>query len=180
MDTRKLRSIAAAVLFLSVPSAYAGTFDIEYLPTNGDLTDAIGFGIYGRNEEGVHMYTNMLMTIVTRPHTYENLNVNSFGDPVTGYYKEPFVFNVGITRAIGPVLLGYVGVGYASIKTTARKFDPMYILSPNGVYFVPDPSQNSSGINLNVGAVLSLGKLALNIGHNSFIKSTYFGIGASF
>lgn len=167
-------------MFLSAFSAFAGAFDIEYLPASGDLTDAIGFGIYGRNEENVHMYINMLTTIVERPHTYENLNVNSFGDPVTGYYKEPFVFNVGITRAIGPVLLGYVGVGYASIKTTARKFDPMYILSPNGVYYVPDHSQDSAGTNLNIGAVLSLGKLALNIGHNSFIKSTYFGIGTSF
>lgn len=153
---------------------------IEYLPASNGVNAGLGGGIYALKDEGVGVYGNILTSGGGKKPMYESLNVSSFGDPVTARYKNPFVFNVGVTKKFGTNAAGFLGAGYASVRGEAQKFDPMYILASNGTYYVKDPAQDKSGVNVNVGLLLSINKLAVTVGYNSFLSTTSVGIGMKF
>ena len=162
------------------PGHTALTF--QYVP-NSDYETVVGVGLYGFRYRETGYYINgqfSARTISSRDDLYENLTVNSFGDPIVDYVSEFAAFNVGITRSFSQNFGVFMGVGHASVEGFAEMFDPMYILDTDGQYFVPEPGPDDSGFNANGGAMVQLGRLSLELGYHSFIKQGYAGIGFSF
>jgi len=177
---KNLGQIMAVAIFLALyitPAHSEGVrmFDIEYLPKTGEYESAIGAGYYQLNESAFGFYGNFQVTIKNNEPMYENLTVSSFGDPVTQRTKELLIGNIGITRGFTPNIGMYAGIGYASATGIAQKHDPVFILAPDGLYYVKDPSNDKSGVNLNAGIILSIKSVAFNAGYHSFTKSAYFG-----
>jgi len=182
---KKLIKIMAVTIFLAfyITPAYAegaGIIDIEYLPKTGEYESAFGVGYYQINESSFGFYGNFQGTIKSNKPMYENLTISSFGDPVTQRTKDLLIGNIGVTRGFTPNIGIYAGIGYASATGIAQKFDPMLILAPDGIYYVNDPSNDKSGVNLNAGIILSIKSIAFNAGYHSFTKSAYFGVGVQF
>lgn len=165
------------------PSAVAPStliMDVEYVPTSNGVDNAWGFGAYMLKEQDVGYYFNLQATLTKREPHYASLNVNSFGDPVTARYKELTIGNIGLTKKLNDNFGLYGGIGYGAVTGVARKYDPMLILGNNGTYYVPDTANDKSGVNLNLGALVSSGNVSLNVGYHSFAKTAYFGIGGSY
>lgn len=139
--------------------------DVEYVPSTNGVDSAWGFGAYSLQDQnmGISYYANLHISLTKREPHYNNLNINSFGDPVTGRYKELAIANIGVTKKLSENFGVYGGVGYGVITGIARKFDPTYILSNSGNYYVNDPANNKSGVNLNFGALAHFSGYALNI-----------------
>jgi hypothetical protein len=177
-----MKKIGSCILvtMLAASAMAEGVGAIEYLPANNGVNAGWGGGIYALKDEGVGFYGNVLTSGGGRKPMYESLSVSSFGDPVTARYKDPFVLNVGVTKKFGTNVAGFVGVGYASVRGEAQKFDPMYILGSNGTYYVKDPAGDKSGMNANVGLLLTVDKFAVTVGYNSFLNTTSLGIGIKF
>ena len=152
---------------------------VEYLPSD-DYKSVVGFGMYDIKAESHGYYGNIHVSITANDPHYDFLNVNSFGDPVTDRYEELLIFNVGLTKKITSAFNGYLGIGYAAVEGYAEKYDPTFILSVDGVYYVPDTANDHTGGNLNAGILFEVGRVSINIGYHSFTSSTYFGIGGSF
>lgn len=152
----------------------------QYL-SSSECEDALGLGIYKLNNYAVGGYGNLQASLFRRsePH-YKSLNLNSFGDPVTSWFKDIFTINGGLTKKITKYIAVYAGIGYAYIDGIAEKYDPYHILSPDGYYYVYDPSNSSDGLNMNAGLLISVEKLAIEIGYNTFVENIYFGVGINF
>ncbi len=151
-------------------------WDIEYLPST-EYERAFGAGAYRFRHNAVGFYGNFQITLADREPKYDSLNIASYGDPVTDRYKDIMLFNIGITGQINENIGGYAGVGYASVKGIAQKYDPMRILASDGIYYVDVPSDDESGVNLNAGVIFGFEKVIFNIGYHSFSSSVYFGVG---
>ena len=175
------RIIAATSIIASVATTAKGegAWDIEYLPES-DYDNAFGLGYYQYKQEGVGFYGNFQITLTEREPSYDSLNPSSFGDPITGNYKEIMLFNLGITKKVTSYLSGYAGVGYASATAIVQKYDSTRILASDGQYYVNDPNNDESGGNLNAGIIISMEKIIFNLGYHSFTSSAYFGIGGRF
>jgi hypothetical protein len=180
MDIRA-RLGAAGLFLLSVctNAAAQSVIDFEFSPKS-KYENAWGIGYYQFKEEGIGFYGNLLVTLADRKPQYPSLNVASFGDPVTNRYGDLVLFNVGLTKTLAQSFAVYGGIGYGQVTGEAEKFDPLRILAPDGRYYVPDPANDKKGFNVNAGVLLALGKLAVNVGVNSFTGSVYFGVGAKF
>ena len=169
----------AVLLAVSTNAASEVAWDIEYLPS-GDYEEAFGIGLYQSKPEGFGLYGNLQVTLSDREPKYDNLNVSSFGDPVTERYQDIAIFNVGITKRLYKNLNTYAGIGYAVSRAVAQKNDPLNILANDGEYYVDDPANDESGGNVNAGIILGVGKVVFNLGYHSFTSSPYFGIGGRF
>jgi len=179
MKVRQALAISI-LLFCSANAQSEGVFDIEYVPRASGYESAFGVGYYQTKEDGFGLYGNIHATLTQREPMYESLTVNSFGDPVVERYKDLAIGNIGITKKFTQNLTVYAGVGYASATGGAKKYDPLHILGSNGTYYVDDPANDKSGANFNAGLIISLEKLAFNLGYNSFTSSAFFGIGGKF
>ena len=158
------------------------TVTFQYLP-NSDYETVIGVGLYSFKYRATGFYINGQVTVQStseRDDFYESLNVNTFGDPITGYISDFATLNIGVTHSFGENLGLFLGVGYASIEGYAEMFDPLYILDSDGTYLVRESSPDDSGVNGNGGLILQLGKLSVELGYQSFIKEGYVGLGFSF
>ena len=175
------RSLIISILMLNSPIAMSGGIvDIEYMPNSGGYKNTFGLGFYKFNDDGFGGYANFLTYLGKDEPLYDTLTISSFGDPVRERYTDLTIGNIGITKKLFNNLGLYAGIGYASGTGIARKYDPLQILGSGGTYYVYDPANDHSGVNLNAGVILMLEKLALNIGYQSFTKTAYIGIGASF
>ena len=173
--TSSTQAVAATILlFNSVTVQGEGVLNIEYVP---GYERTLGAGYYQFNDNGFGFYGNAQTTLKKRQPMYQNLTVSSFGDPVTGRYKDLNVGDIGITRKISPGVGVYAGLGYATVTGEAQKRDPLQVFGTNGVYYVKDPQNDKSGANLNAGIIMLSQHLSFNIGYHSITKSAYFGIG---
>ncbi|MDX1610150.1 MAG: hypothetical protein R3225_08515 [Halofilum sp. (in: g-proteobacteria)] len=152
---------------------------VQYLP-EGDYESAFGVGVYRFESEGFGFYGNVALTLADRAPYYESLTVDSFGDPVTKRYQDLALFSVGITRALTENIGGYVGAGYGWAIGVARKDDPTNILASDGEYYVDDPANDESGLNVNAGLIFFTSGPVFEIGYHSFAERLYLGVGVLF
>ena len=158
------------------------TLVLQFMP-NDDYESVWGAGWYSFKDKRFGFYINGQLTMQAtsdRDDFYESLNVGSFGDPVTGSISDFGVLNIGATFALGNNFGLFAGIGYADVTGYAEKFDPLFILDSDGEYLVRDPSLDESGENINAGLMFRLQKVSFELGHQSFAKETYLGIGIAF
>lgn len=161
--------------------ALGGTGVVQYIPSSGVYQDAFGFGLYSFQSDPVGLYVNFASTLRENEPHYDSLTVDSFGDPVTDRFKELTVFAVGPTRELTDSIAVYVGLGYGWGDAKAEKDDPTHILADDGRYYVDDPNNNESGININGGVALNVSaRMSIDIGYHSFPGTGYLGIGWRF
>lgn len=182
--TRVHRKIMVAFLFaaftaVATTARCENVLDIEYMPTS-DYGSVLGVGFYQSKPESFGLYGNFQRTIAFREPKYESLNISSFGDPVIGLYKDIMLLNIGVTRQIYASVIGYAGIGFASVKGIARKYDPLHILASDGEYYVDYPAYDESGGNLNVGIIFGIKKVVFNLGYQSYTSNAYLGVGFRF
>ncbi len=176
----------ATVLFLLMiilPSTVMaeGALMAQYAPGNSKYEDALGLGIYELKDERIGIYVNLQASgVYGREPYYESLTTTSFGDPITNTYNDIAVLNLGITKRAISQVYAYVGLGYAVLAGTVEKYDPYHILASDGYYYVGDPANTDSGINVNVGLLFNINRLTAELGYNSFFSNIYFGIGINF
>jgi hypothetical protein len=175
------RFFAVSVLTAASTAAWGSeiAFDVEYLPES-DYESALGVGGYRIEDSGIGFYGNIQLTLTPREPHYDSLDTGSYGDPVTGRYQDIFLANIGLTKKFADGVSGYAGLGFVSVTGVAEKHDPLHILASDGTYYVDDPENDDSGMNLNTGVIFGLGSFALNLGYHSFTNSLYFGAGMKF
>ena len=155
---------------------------LSFTPSSGDYESAFGLSLFNIRDDPVGGYLNFAVTLREREPHYDNLNVDSFGDPVTDRFRERMVFAIGVTRRITHAFAVYGGIGYGWGEGKARKQDPTGILGDNGrSYYVDDPANDEDGVNLNFGllAMTPIG-VTLEAGYHSFSSAPYVGAGWSF
>ena len=159
-----------------VAHAEQSFFDVGYSPTNGSITQSIGFGIYGLKEENSY-YVNLSFGL--KPGEYQDYTHTYYG---TAYdvQQVPFTFNIGKTFPIIPdgtkvpiykSIHSYVGIGYGSLSGIAK--DSYY----GDSYYFDYHAKDTSGLNINGGLIFMFQSFGLNIGYNSFTKTPYLNIG---
>lgn len=141
---------------------------------------AWGLGAYGVANSGPSLYVNGMFSGHSDDDHYDDLDTQSFGDPIRDRKKDLGVFNVGGTFGLAESLALYAGLGYGWETGYAKKYDPTHILSDDGIYYVDDPSRDDSGLNGNAGVLLFLKNFTLEAGYHSFVEKAYFGAGWRF
>jgi hypothetical protein len=175
MKTQSLPLLLAALLSSGNAIADASYFDVIYAPQMGEMTKAVGFGLYVLNDQGVGGYFNGIIPI--KPSNYS-----------AGYYcwytcaevktgQAAYVGNVGLTFPLIPSsfekrgyqsLHAYVGVGYGAVEGMVKYSDGTW---------TGDPNRDKSGFNANGGLIVAFDPLSINVGVNSITRAVYVGIG---
>ncbi len=155
-------------------------FTFEISPAN-EYTGAVGLGFYHVKENDISFYVNFYGTLSGYEPDYDSLDISSFGDPVTKKYKSLTLINLGLTKKIFDGFSIYAGVGYAGVSGKAQKYDSLHILAEDGYYYVEDPENNESGVNLNTGVLYKIyGQFEITVGYQSFSNSINIGYGYCF
>jgi len=149
---------------------------MDYMPSD-QYESVIGFGVYDFKDESYGYYGSVHISITATENYYDFLNVKSFGDPVTDRFEEIMIFDVGLTKRLSLNMNGYAGIGVAFVEGYAEKYDSTFTFSVDGRYVVPDTENDRSGGNINLGLMLNIDSLSLNIGVHSYTKSAYVGFG---
>jgi len=159
-----------------------GAITLQYTPGN-DYETVMGMGIYSFRRSLPGFYFNAQVTTMPTSDSddfYKNLTAASFGHPVTGYISDFATVNAGTTYSVADRLGLYLGIGYVSVTGYAELYDSQRILDFDGYYLVPDPTPDENGANVNVGLLLFLGSVSVEVGYHSFIQKGYVGIGFAF
>jgi hypothetical protein len=180
--------LVVLVLFMMIGSSnsYAktsGVVSLLYTPESSSYEPSYGVGIYGIHDKNISYYINLQFSSLRTSDSenyYESLDIYSFGDPVEKRFQDNFVFNFGITKSLTKYFSGYGGLGFSILSGVAKKYDPMHILGSNGTYYVPDDENDESSINFNIGTIINIKKVCIDIGYNSFRSDMYFGLGWKF
>ena len=175
MKKQSLPLLLAALLSSGSAIADASYFDVIYAPQMGEMTKAVGFGLYVLNDQGVGGYFNGIIPI--KPSNYS-----------AGYYcwytcaevktgQAAYVGNVGLTFPLIPSsfekrgyqsLHAYVGVGYGAVEGMVKYSDGTW---------TGDPNRDKNGFNANGGLIVAFDPLSINVGVNSITRAVYVGIG---
>ena len=145
---------------------------------SGDF--AFGIGAYGTSKYDFSFYMNTMFSFHSESDHYDSLTIESFGDPVRDRKKDLFMLSAGPTYGISEYCAIYSGLGFGVEWGYVKKYDPMHILSDDGIYYVDDPSRDNTGVNLNVGLLLFLKDFTLEFGYHTFPQKTYLGAGWRF
>ena len=154
-------------------------FSIEYMSTK-DYSTVLGANFYLVEANTIGGYTNILASMGKEYKKYDDLDEYSFGDPVTGEFKELLMANIGATRKIIKGIEIYFGLGYAMSSAYFIKYDSYHILSDNGEYAVPNHGKSKTGLNLNPGLLLYYKTIGIEVSYHSFTKSPAIGLGFVF
>lgn len=174
----KLRYILviSIVLFMFSLSANAKTVvSLQYSPSS-DYKTVVGLGLYNLKDKGISFYGNIQGSVHSDDsffYTYHDPR-----DPVVDRFKTMFLVNVGITKELSQYLGAYVGLGYGETEEKVEKKSDHALLSVS--YYEDDPGGDSKGINVNGGLLISIKRLTLEIGGNTFTKNVYLGLGINF
>lgn len=177
---KKFTMILILIFLIPAVCSAKGIITLQVSPGTENNYGSWGFGIYQIKDKKPGFYLNCQFSADSqRDNYYDSLNKYSFDDPVIADMNEILMGNVGVTLGITEWLGLYTGIGYVSTTQTYEKYDPYHILAENGTYFVPG-DDSGGGPNFNVGAVVNIKRLTLEVGYNSFLKIPYFGFGANF
>jgi len=167
------------ILLIGINSVNAElTMTGQYSPSDS----ALGIGSYTLNNEKIGFYGNFQLSCSDRTERYEISDLSKA--LIVDHSKEVFIINGGLTKKLNRYIGVYTGIGYAKINGTMRKSN--YILSSDGHYYlhtpsyINDPSVDDGGLNVNIGFLIFVKKLTIEIGANTFIKNVYFGLGIRF
>ncbi len=126
-------------------------------------------------------YTTFTTNFETeRPIFHDHLTVDSFPDqPIQDRYSRITMVNFGLTFATSRALILYGGLGFGiesgrvEIKDTSQGSP----LNPTGKnnYSVPDKATSRSAVNLNLGAIVRVKRVGINVGINTFTAAPYIG-----
>ena len=150
--------------------------DIGVSPTNGSITQSIGFGMYGLKEQNSYYFNT---SFGLKPGEYSDYT-HTYSGTAYDAQQVPFIFNIGKTFPIIPdgtklpiykSIHSYIGIGYGSLSGIAK--DSSY----GDSYYFDYHDKDTSGLNINGGFILMFQSFGLNIGYNSFTKTPYINIG---
>ena len=128
---------------------------------SGDEATMVGAGTYWTRNASLGGYFNFASSVEAGSFLESlSLGRSAASDAATGY-----VVNLGATYQIGNDIAAYGGVGLAGTSPGASS---------------PPTDVEDQGFNANVGMLVDLGDLSLDLGYNSFFTTTYVGIGFEF
>ena len=159
-----------------------GALTFSYAPEASNALQRVGVGLYQLPPGRFGFYTNGAGTFVDTEPFYDTLSETSFSppDPVTDRLELGYVLNAGITRSFGRSFALYGGIGIAGVDRQTELDDPTGTLADDGIYYVDSDLEDEAGANVNFGAVVSVGNVAIDAGYNSFFDTGYFGVGFRF
>ncbi len=167
---------------LSKPTKLFFTFD--YSRYKGD--ELLSFGLFhARWKENPDeafrpgFYTTFTTNLETeRPIFYDFLTVDTYPDhPIQERFSRITMVNFGLTFATSRALILYGGLGFGIESGRVELNDPSGGLNSAGKrnYSVPDAANSRSAVNLNLGAIVRVKRVGINVGINSFTLAPYIG-----
>ncbi len=175
MKKKSISILFAAFVLSGNAWADSSYFDVIYSPEMGDMTKAVGLGLYALNDSGVGGYFNGIFPI--KPSNYSAGYYCGYYCTETKTMRAAFVGNIGITFPLVPASFekrgyqsvhGYFGVGYGEIEGIVKTSDGSWT----------DKMENDkSGFNTNGGIIVAFDPFSINVGVNSMMKAVYIGIG---
>ena len=113
-----------------------------------------------------------------RPIFYDFLTVDSFPQhPIEKRYSRTTMVNFGLTFATSRSLILYGGLGFGIEAGRVELNDASGALNNSGErnYSVPDEATSRSAVNLNLGAIVRVKRVGINVGINTFTAAPYIG-----
>ena len=168
-------------LFLPTPIFAGVALEISIMPTSkfAENNFGIGLGFYIIELHSFGFYGNFQITNNEDQDHFDSLTINTFGDPLIDRRQEVFILNLGTTFQATEEVAFYGGIGHSSFTGVAVLNDPTRILASDGSYSVPDPENDDTAINFNVGILLFAqdSNFVFDIGVNTDPSTFFFGIG---
>ena len=174
--------VSLALIVFAVPSwadsylTIHHTIDESQKDSEGATPALFGFGYYNTDNM---FFVNTRMSASNEPY-FEDYTTTTFGDEVVERYQEWFGLNAGIAAQLQQGIATYLGAGWLWGMGKAEMYDATFKLASEGTYYVDDPDGDEGYFNINGGVLFSLSTFTLEVGYDSAIETTYFGIGTAF
>lgn len=153
-------------------------FTLEVSEEIEDSEPMYGFGCYiVPGDWPIGFYTNLRFTAHSGgyPDLTDAFPFNAFGDEVVDSELHAFLVNFGIVAPVVDGLDLFAGLGLAASETEVELRDPSGVLGDDGRYY--QRIDEDEDLNFNVGALVTLGVLALDVQWDSAFEAFSFGVG---